>query len=99
MIPPQFEAAGDFREPLAPVRVGKKWGYIDQTGRMRIAPAFQGAAEFRAGLARVEISNTVWRGGIVHTNEDAPEHVFYIQTDIPDHFTEIAIPWTLRLDT
>ena len=93
VIPPQFEAAGDFREALAPVRVGKKWGYINQKGRMLVAPAFQGAAAFREGLARVEIWNRVLCGrGIVHTNEDAPGYVFYIQPDIPNHFRDICHP-------
>ena len=93
VIPPQFEAAGDFRERLAPVRVGRKWGYIDQKGRMLIAPAFQGAVAFREGLARVEIWNRVLCGrGIVRTNEDAPEYVFYIQPDIPDHFRDSCHP-------
>jgi len=93
VIPLQFEAVGDFREALAPVRAGKKWGYIDQKGRMLVAPAFQGAAAFREGLARVEIWNRVLCArGIVHTNEDAPEHAFYIQADIPDHFPDSCHP-------
>ena len=38
-----------------PVRVGVKWGYIDNTGTMVIKPAFREAHEFSEGLAAVKI--------------------------------------------
>ncbi|HET6961776.1 MAG TPA: WG repeat-containing protein, partial [Terriglobia bacterium] len=41
------------REGLAPVRVGKLWGFIDRTGDFVVQPSFQTAGEFHEGLARV----------------------------------------------
>ena len=40
IIEPQYEAAGDFREGLASVKIDGKWGYIDLTGRMTVAPRY-----------------------------------------------------------
>ena len=48
-----YDYVEDFSEGLAPVRVGKKWGYIDKTGRMMIAPKFETAEPFSDGLARI----------------------------------------------
>ncbi len=83
VILPRFEDAGDFRGTLAPVRIGKKWGYIDHKGRMAVAPAFQGAASFREGLARVEMWDWIQCGNsVVYGKENAPDYVYYIQSDI-----------------
>jgi len=39
---------------LRPVKVGKLWGYADDSGAMRISPRFQYAHEFNEGRAMVE---------------------------------------------
>ena len=39
---------------LRPVKVGKLWGYADDSGAMRIAPRFNRAEEFSDGRAMVE---------------------------------------------
>jgi len=52
-VPPQFEDVGAFSEGLAVVRVRKKFGYIDTTGRLVIPLQFAGAAPFSEGLALV----------------------------------------------
>ena len=49
----RFEMAKDFSEGLAPVMQGRKWGFIDKSGRVVIAPRFDDAWPFSEGLARV----------------------------------------------
>jgi hypothetical protein len=49
----RFDAARDFSEGLAPVRVDKYWGYIDKSGKSIILPRFDDAQPFSEGLARV----------------------------------------------
>ena len=38
VIPPQFDRAGLFADGLAAVAVGNRWGFIDQSGKLAIAP-------------------------------------------------------------
>ncbi len=44
---------------LIPVFDRGKWGYIDRTGAMRIAPAYEYAAEFSEGLAAVTLDGAI----------------------------------------
>jgi len=53
VIAPRFEAAMEFSEGLAAVRVPGKWGFIDRTGTVVIAPQFEGVSGFRGGMARI----------------------------------------------
>jgi len=57
VIPAKFDEdsseTGDFIEGLACVRVDRKWGFIDEQGRMVIEPQFESPASFSEGLARV----------------------------------------------
>ena len=70
MIKPQFGAALDFADGLAPVMVRKAlpkkdkrghvqhvnlWGYIDKTGKIILEPKFQQARPFSEGLAAVRL--------------------------------------------
>jgi hypothetical protein len=50
-----FDAARDFSEGLAAVKVGGKWGWIDTTGKLVIEARFEpsGDARFREGLVVV----------------------------------------------
>src|SRR3989339_851218 len=41
-------------ESLFPVQQDQKWGYIDKTGQIIIAPRFDGAEPFAEGLALVK---------------------------------------------
>ena len=45
--------AKNFSEGLAAVKIGKKWGYIDQQGKLVINPQFIRAENFSEGLAAV----------------------------------------------
>lgn len=64
-----YDAAGDFSEGLAPVGKGDWrgdrfhgiWGYVDRTGRMAIAPAFESATGFRNGRALVRVPGSGFR--------------------------------------
>lgn len=53
-IKPEFDAAWDFREGLAAVRVDGKWGFIDKQGEFAIRPQHDRASYFSEGLAVVE---------------------------------------------
>ena len=74
----QFDSAGDFHEGLAPVQVGRKWGFIDPIGRYVIEPRFQAVAEFHDGLSRFELWESVnlWLGCL--RKENAPLRAFSV---------------------
>jgi hypothetical protein len=49
----RYDYALPFAGGLAPVRIGKLWGYIDKTGMTVIAPRFDSASSFADGLGLV----------------------------------------------
>ncbi len=55
----RFEGAKIFKEGLAPVLYGAKWGYIDHTGNFKIKPQFDDADLFSEGFAAVQV-NSKW---------------------------------------
>jgi len=57
--PRKPEEADDFSESLAAVKVDAKWGFIDHSGVMAIAPQFEQVRQFNGGLARV-MSHGKW---------------------------------------
>jgi hypothetical protein len=52
----RFDFARDFSEGLAPIRIGKLWGFIDKTGSMVITPRFEDAESFHSGLSRIQMN-------------------------------------------
>lgn len=54
-IPPRFEAAQDFQEKLAAVKIVGLWGFIDTNGTLVVPPRFEQVQSFREGLAAVKI--------------------------------------------
>jgi len=52
-IQPRFEAAEDFREGLAAVRIDGLWGFIDTNGTLVITPRFEQVRWFQEGQAAV----------------------------------------------
>jgi hypothetical protein len=48
-----YDAATNFSEGMAAVRVKQKWGYIDLNGKMVIPPQFSDAGPFTGGYASV----------------------------------------------
>lgn len=54
-IPQQFEVANKFSDGLAAVRIDGRYGYIDQTGRIVIAPQFEAVGPFTGDYAEVQI--------------------------------------------
>ncbi|MFZ0980270.1 MAG: WG repeat-containing protein, partial [Candidatus Acidiferrales bacterium] len=78
----QFEcqrgAAGSFREGLARVARGGKWGYINPAGEFAIAPRFDMASEFSEGLGGVEIGK---RRGFVHASGEMAIPISYRWAD------------------
>lgn len=54
-IEPRFEAAQDFQEELAAVRIGGRWGFVDTNGAVVIPPHFEQVKPLREGLAAVRI--------------------------------------------
>jgi TonB family protein len=61
VISPQFDAAQDFSEGLACVRIGDestgRWGYIGREGKFTINPRFDSASSFTGGVARVVVGD------------------------------------------
>jgi len=51
MVLQAFTGVGEFREGLAPVRVEKKWGFIDKTGNMVEVPTCQWLRPLAEGLS------------------------------------------------
>ena len=58
-IAPQFEEAGSFRDGLARVKTGEKWGYIDRQGKLVIQPQLDEAETFSEGIALVRTYQSV----------------------------------------
>ena len=54
VIEPQFQLAGPFREGLATVESGGKWGAINRNGEFVIKPQFDFMCYFKDGLAEVK---------------------------------------------
>ena len=54
-IEPRFEAARDFQEKLAAVRIDSLWGFINAQGITVIPPIYEEAQSFREGLAAVRV--------------------------------------------
>lgn len=50
-----YTVVGAFSDGLAPVKLGKKWGYIDKTGALKIAANYDEADIFSHGLAAVKL--------------------------------------------
>lgn len=57
IIPKTFERALRFSEGFAAVRADGKYGYIDRTGKVVIAPRFDRAGAFHQGLAEVLVED------------------------------------------
>ena len=55
-IPKQYEVAKKFSDGLAAVRIDGRYGYIDPTGRVVIAPQFDAAGPFTGNYAEVQIN-------------------------------------------
>ena len=55
VIRPTFEEACKFSGGLACVRVGKKWGYIDTTGKTIVSPQFDDVFHFHEKWATVKV--------------------------------------------
>lgn len=53
IIEPQFAAAGNFVDGLAPARKDAYYGYIDTTGKYVIPPTYDLARDFDHGVAKV----------------------------------------------
>jgi hypothetical protein len=62
-IPLQFEVAEPFSEGLAAVRIEGRYGFIDTTGKIVIAPRFQAAGPFAGKYAEIRLDNA---SGIVN---------------------------------
>ena len=58
-IPQKYERAFRFSEGLAGVKLDDKFGFIDSSGKMVIAPKFDLVAQFNMGLAEVLVEDHI----------------------------------------
>jgi len=74
------------------VRIDRKWGYIDTSGRMVVEPRYQSAGEFHEGLARIHVWSKVTCTSGAFTSDDAPLYAFHLleddKSDMPGCFPE-----------
>lgn len=59
-IAPTFDAADNFIQGLARVRVGEKWGYIEPSGKLVIPAQYDAAESFVEGVALVRTNRAGW---------------------------------------
>lgn len=90
VIPPRYDAAGDFSEGLAWVRVGDyktgKYGYIDRSGKEVVPLKYDDAGDFSGGLAIVRIGEYgKGKAGVV---DKSGEEVVPLKYDAVWHFGE-----------
>lgn len=64
-FPGEFEAATDFSEGLAAVKVKGKWGYVDRNGTFLIKASFDEASPFFDGLAWVMVDTKTRSCGFI----------------------------------
>jgi hypothetical protein len=57
VISPSYQAAKNFCDGVAAVRVNNKYGYIDKKGEFIVKPKFDIAWDFMQGIARVRVGN------------------------------------------
>lgn len=56
----RFDDADTFSEGLAPVKIGKRWGFIDRSGKTQIPFIFKEAKKFDEGLAPATKDGKKW---------------------------------------
>jgi len=61
VIPPQYDAASDFSEGLAAVKIGEKWGFIDKMGKIVVSPQYDDVYLFYDGIAAIRVGD--WKTG------------------------------------
>lgn len=81
-ISPQFDAADDFGQDLAPVESGDRWGYINKTGTFVINPQFDWACPFAWDRGLVKLGD---RFGYIDRDG---KYAVNPQYDSADSFTE-----------
>ena len=57
MVRPLYGEARDFSDGLAGVKLGDKWGFIDETGNKVIQAKYTSVLPFMNGLAKVTIGS------------------------------------------
>lgn len=90
VIEPKFDAAKDFYEGLAPVKLDGKWGYIDKTGEFVIQPQFDKADIFSSGLAAVKVDG---KWGFI---DKTGEFILPPQWEEPTRFVEGLVPFVFE---
>src|SRR5438477_6263372 len=59
VVPPTWNAAGQFHEGRAAVSVDRKWGFIDMAGRLVVPLRYDTASiGYREGIARMGVENS-----------------------------------------
>lgn len=87
VIEPRFERTWLFSHGLAAVMRGGKWGYIDRSGAMVIAPQFREASSFDPHFAQVVLDSGAQvyidrRGAVAfHHRDQGADGLFAIRTE------------------
>lgn len=87
-IPAIYDGALNFRDGVAPVKTGGKWGFIDNQGRVLCPPQFNEIRRARAGMAAVRIK---FQWGYVNTDGELISDVYFDYVlDFADGFGCVA---------
>ena len=84
VIKPQYDGVMPFQDGVTRVRVGKKFGFIDESGKYLIEPTYVAAEPFREGLAPVQAEEDGKWGFIDKTGK----YVLEAKYDTADTFSD-----------
>jgi antitoxin component YwqK of YwqJK toxin-antitoxin module len=60
MFKPEIQEGRDFSDGLAAVKIGGKWGYINENGGVAISPQFQNVRYFSRGISGATTDGSTW---------------------------------------
>jgi hypothetical protein len=89
VVDAKFDEVKNFADGLAPVKQGRKWGFVDKNNRLIMNPQFEDANSFSDGVAAVKESG-MWRfvdkkgaqtvGGLYEVIDNFTDSLAFVKT-------------------